>query len=633
MNSLHEQILQDLKDRSDWEKKAAVSYKLRNGGIPRGRLPYPNGPDLRFPLIDSSIGKDKPFYAQQLYATDTVASFVAKKFQQAELTTAVAAWFDYKVKQESNFEREAICAIDTLLQDGGCPVKIFWNTRKKRLEFDACDRLHVIVPKATEELHDADRLTHVLHLSESQYRRNPLYRKDEDFIKKIKGKGGGHQTGDDNYKLQEVARREGLTCGQNDDQIVLWEIYTRNETNDEITVKTRSPLAFDEEVRPDFLLPYSEGVFKEGWFPFVNWRREIKEKGYYSSRGKAETLAPFQQILCKNWNYIAEHMDYFARPTFRHDPQAQSPIGSTSNIDTSPGAILPPGLIPNNPPQLPSSLYQDMQMTREMAEYLEQSPDFGIMNQQGGKRTATEISAIAGQSGQGSDLRARIFRLDLGDTYRMAWALLLQYGKETLSYVLDNEAAEVPQEAIHDCYEVAPNGSADSWNRGAQFAKAMERFKLLQNNPYIRQDQLTKDLLASDEPGKIKALFQEPQHAQASEMEEQNMELLLMDKRFAAIVDPADDDKAHLQAIAQWFPTRVQEGPLDPITAKLVFEHIQGHGQQLAQKKDPMLKQIDMAMKPISAALIQIAQPPQSNVLPGPGAQGPMITDPLMEQQ
>lgn len=638
MNELHEQILQAIKDRKDWEDRQSTWYSLRHEGLRRKSKPYRGAPDMHFPLIDASIDKHKPFYVQQIYGTDTLAAFVAKNPEQTD-TQEIGAWFDYKVKQESNFEREAICGIDTLLQNGGCPVKVFWRESKKRLEFDSCDPLHVIVPKWTEELQDADWLVHVLHVSEAQYRRNPNFNKEDDFIKSIKGKGDAGN--EDTQKAQEIANREGLTYGQNDSQIVLWEIYTRNPADaNKIIVKTRSPLKFEEAVRPDFQLPYTEGVFKDGWFPFVKWRGEIKDKGYYSARGHAEILAPFETALCKSWNFKHEHMDFFARPMF--EQSVDSTAGNTGNFNSAPGAIVPQGLKPVQAPAMPESLNEDMNMTRQLAEYRVQAPDFGILAENGGKRTATEISAISGQTGQGTDLRARIFRLDLGDTYRMAWSILLQFGKESLSYVLDGDAKSMSPDALSDAYEVMPNGSADSWNKGQQMAKATTRFQMFTNNPYIKQGPLVKSVLAADESGLVKTLYQEPQDAQASEAEEQAEEISIMLLGFPAAIDPTDDDKMHLITMAQWADQTLKNGEqIDPRMARLVLKHGMEHTNALAQKKDPMARQISQQLQPLIQILAQIARQPdpreiaaaqaQANVIPmeqGPGSSHGAISQP-----
>ena len=614
------EIRQAINDRSEYEEKQRTWYLLRHGMIPRKREPYPGAPDQKARLIDEKIDKLKPFYVQLLYGAGQLAQFMSLESGGVDQASAAAAWFDYQMKQKSNFEREAISAIDVLLEGGGCPMKVYWDPDCKRIAFDACSPVLVIVPPGTEELHKADWLVHVLRISQAQYRRNKYYNHDGDLIKRISGKGDG------TARSGEAEMRAGLNCGRNDREIIVWECFKRDDYDyNKIMVQTRSPMFFKEPLKEDYELPYTQGVFAEGWLPFVQWRGEITgDKDYHAPRGQAEILAPHEVGMSKAWNYILEHMDFHSRPMFEREPGVQ--LGNVSNWQSGPGSILPEGLKRAANESIPPSLFEERNYVRQAAEHRSAAPDFSVIGEQGGKRTATEISAIAGQTGQGTDLRSRIFRLDLGDTYRMAWSILRDKAADSLAYIMDGEVSSIEEGALQRSYEISPNGSADSWNKGQQFAKALERFQTLRNDPFIKQGELRKDLLAADEAGSIKRLYQEPQDVQLGEVEEQHMELLLMNNRFAAKVDETDDDATHLQAIAQWFPVRMQEQPpLDPIAAGLVFQHIQEHGQAIYAKKDPRAKQLDQLLKPISAILQQIAAQHQENVVPMQGQQQPAM--------
>jgi hypothetical protein len=637
MNTLYEQIHSAIKDRQAWETRQSTFYQIRHQGLRRLNKPYPGAPDMHFPLVDASVDKHKPFLVQQIYATETAASFIAKEPQYADKQTDVEQWFDYKLKHESNFEREAISGFDGVSQNGGCPVKCFWkcdeNGKNGCLEFDSIYPLHVIVPKWTEELHTADFLVHVIPMSVAQYSRNKLFRQGDDFIDRIKGKGS-EKTGDDSGKDQKKEIREGLTCGRNDEEIIVWEIYTRDPSDfSKVIVKTRSPICFDEPMRADFQMSYNQGVFKEGWFPFVKWRAEIKDKGYYSPRGLAETLAPFEQALSKSWNFSYEWMDFNARPMFE---QTGDTIVNASNFKTVPGAVVPKGLTPFQPATIPMDLKEDMNFLRESAEYRVQTPDYGVLAQTGGKRTAHEIAAIQTQQGSGIDLKARVIRLDLRDTYRMAWALLLQFGKEGTLYMANGEAQQIDPALICDCYVVSPAGSSDSWDSNAKRAKAWNRFEKLQNNPYIDQAALVKDVLSTDEAGAVQRLYKDPGLQQQDQMEEQAVEIGLMLLGFPAPVHPADDDKAHLTCLGQFVTRKLQTNePVTPEFARLALEHGGAHAQALQQKKDPAAKQIMAQAMPIIQVLQHIAQLDQQqppNVLqmqaqsPSPSPNGPAIS-------
>jgi hypothetical protein len=593
---------------------------------------------MHFPLVDASVDKHKPFLVQQVYATETAASFIAKEPQYADKQGDVALWFDYKLKHESNFEREAISGFDGVSLNGGCPVKCFWKCDEKGnngvLEFDSIDPLHVIVPKWTEELQTADFLDHVIPMSVAQYKRNKLFKQDDDFIKRIKGRGNGADTGDDATKLQKVQIREGLTCGRNDEEIIVWEIYTRDPSDfTKVIVKTRSPLCFDEPIRADFQMSYNQGVFKDGWFPFVQWRAEIKDKGYYSPRGLAETLAPFEQALCKSWNFSYEWMDFFSHPMFEHTGDGVP--GNLGNFKTIPGAVVPQGLKAFQPPTIPMDLKADMNFLRESAEYRVQTPDYGVLAQTGGKRTAHEIAAIQTQQGSGIDLKARVIRLDLRDTYCMAWALLLQFGKEGLLYMANGASAQIDPALICDCYVISPSGSSDSWDSNAKRAKAWNRYDKLRGSPYVNQGELVKDVLSADEAGATQRLYVEPQDTQADETEEQAYEIAIMEIGFPAKVDEGDDDKAHLLCLGQYIERQLKLGKIPtPEFARLALQHGGAHDQALEQKKDPALKQIRAQAGPILQVLEAIIrQSEQANIIQMQTQQaGPSLTDTAISQ-
>ena len=95
-----------------------------------------------------------------------------------------------------------------------------------------------------------------------------------------------------------------------------------------------------------------------------------------------------------------------------------------------------------------------MQTTRALAEYRINVPDLGATSHLQGRPTArgdvtaTQINAIVGQSGLTDDMRARVFRLDLADLFRMCWSLYKQFDSQSLTYVLYDEVGTLPPDAF-----------------------------------------------------------------------------------------------------------------------------------------------------------------------------------------
>ena len=501
-DDLYSQILDALRDRSAWEDRQRVFYEMRHQGLRRINKPFPGAADLHFPLADTIIEKLKPFYFAQLHSTDTFASLVCRRpGQEAALTAAAAQWLDYKLRLRSNFQTETLIAIDRMLATGAAPLKVYWDARRNQVRFAAPAVTQLIVPAWTQDLQDADWVVHVLPFSTAQYRANPLFHQDDAFVERIAGGAGGGNEGDAALR-DERARREGITCGAGDGQIVLWEIYVRDHEAAAWKVLTRSPQAFGTPVRPDFGLPY-----RHGRLPFVLIQAEVNEQGCYSSRGVTEIVAPFEASASKLWNEKHDAMSFYNRPLY----QADKDIPNVSSIQLRPGQILPFGLKAVEHPAPPMSFDEELSQVRGVAEYRMALPDFGVLQSGGGgSRTATEINQLAGQSSTVTDLRARVFRLMLAEVYAQAWALLVQYDGEDLGFTLGGVARALPPEALHGEYEAAPNGTDQSWNRAAQFQRAADRTKTFGGSPYVDQAELVKSALELDDPALVKRLFRPP---------------------------------------------------------------------------------------------------------------------------
>lgn len=620
----YKDILTDLTDRVDWENRQAVYYRMRHQGLRRRFPPYSGAADLHFPLIDSLIERLKAFYFQQLYATATIPNFVSLKPQEDELTSGCGAWMDYRLKQRSNFERATLTTIDYMLLSGLCPQKVFWDDTAKKIRFIPRNPIHLIVPKYTVDIQDAPRIVDVLHMSVADYKRNKNFDQDEAKIKRIKGKGGD-DSGGANQLYQDKMLREGLTVAASDDEIVLWEVYTRE--SDCIKVQTFSPLMPNEgeEVRDDFKLPYDQGEFKDkNVYPFSVYQMEIKDEGMYAPRGIAEINAAFETSLCKMWNQKHDWMDYFNRPTYSQERD----MGNPSNWKQQPGQILPPGIVPNPSVAPPMSFDEEMQGTRALSEYRTNIPDLStgqqhLAGRQGAKGdvTATQINAIVGMSGLADDMRVRVFRMGEGQSLKMAWSLYLQFDKDSLDYVVGDSVSKIDKQALHGEYLISPNGSADSWNKGLQMQKAAARKQMFTGDPSVEQGELTKTCLELDDPGLVKRLYVDPKLKQQDEAEQQSVEILLMLGNFGAPVHPGDDDKVHLQTVGQFGQKRMEEGqPVTAIQAQLLFQHITGHLQALQTKKDKAFGQFQKMMRPMLEVLQQMAQQPPQNVIAGPGA-------------
>lgn len=630
---LYEDIIDSLANRESWERKQEGFVKVRFGGIHRTRKPYPGAPDMHYPLADSTIDKLKPLFIQQLYAQDTLAQFVATKQQDPSKSTGAAEYFDYKMKQCSNFEEEMFSGIDQFNEAGFITVKVY--TRNKKLCFSSIDNMHAIVPDHTEDIQAADWFVHVIPMSPAQYKRNPNYLdKSDSFINSIKGKGSGVQGGGgETAKDQLLKLREGIAYGQKN-QIIIWEVWRKKDESENApwVVDTISPvLGHEKLVRNTF-----ENPFKHGKLPFFRVRSEITKKGWYTPRGVPELLAPLQMGLKKLWDGSLQYVDFNCLPTYKNT--GSTPLPNANNYRATPGGILPPGVDGATNPSAPIDFQVQMGTMRAVAEDRISIPDLGApMHYSGapdqkGNVTARQISEEVNQSNQGNDMRARVFRLDLAAGFKLAWLTLIEIDQEDVNYLLGSDLKQVDPSSLHAEYTITPNGSADSWNKPQQWAKAMTRYQAFRGDPYTNQAEIRKAVWELDGTGAVKRFFQDPGEELKDQEEQQAQEIAIILLGYIPRVSAADDDKAHLKSIDEFVQRRrAANEPFTGEVARILLAHGAEHMQALAQKKDPMLKAVEALTIPTVQFLQQISQQPD-NVIPmqspsqaGAGAPGSVV--------
>ena len=620
-NDLHASILGDLQYRSSWDERMRTFYEMRHHGLRRKNKPWPGASDVHVPVGDMAIEKLKPYYFQQIFATDVLAQFVPIVAQQSAVTTAASQWFDYQLKQRSKLESEILTVIDHILVSGRGVMKTYWNSDKGRLEFQAVDPQHMILPAWTGDIADADRIVHVQRYSPDAYRRNSNFAQDDGLIEKITGSYS--TTAGDDSKAQEKFSREGITWSA-EGHIIVWEVWTHCGCNNWLC-ETFSPSAPEVDIRPPMESPYAHGKP-----PFVAFSYEIKDKGWYSPRGVMEQVAVFEVEATRAMNEKNDATTLYNRPLFK----SARDIPNSANLRFKPGTILPYDIAPIPMPQPPISFDSQMMIARELAQQRITTPDFGISSvvDAAQRRTATEIQAISGLHQQSSDLRMRIFRIGLAELYRLSWSLLLQYNKSSLNFWYIDTVKSVPQAGLHEQYGIIPSGSADGVNKPLLVQKVFQRYQLLSGNPFIDQGELVKSVLEADDATLVRRLFVEPQSQQAEQSEDQALELSILRLGFPATVRPTDDHKTHIQTCLAYVQSRVQTGSAtEPLEAQALQQHIVAHIEAIRATDKKTAKEAEDAVQSVfeqvaqfeaqrQQAMSQNVQPNQIPTGPPPGA-------------
>jgi len=507
---------------------------MRNHGLRRTRMPFPKAADLHYPLIDTVIEKLTPFYLQQFSGAALLADFIATDGSGrdiASLSEQAARFFDYEVKQNTNFEDEEEPLIDSMLLSGRAVLKIRWDDAKETVSYDVLDPLFFIVPTMTKSLQDAEFITEVVQYSPAQYKQIKVFRQDDDFVQLLYKKGDENGDGDDTNDIKYT--REGLS--QPDGKtIVLWTTYRKEWVEEKYTVAEIDPISGaeiaveqvrkvrrvrvytyaphmpDKPVRPPFTLPY-----KHNEYPFVDFPAEGKEKRWYSPRGVAEKLASFEVYLCKVWNEKADAMTFYNNPIYSTNG---APIANASNLKMTPGSVFQSALQRVDAGNPPISFDQEMINTRSAAESLIQVPDFGMGKQTdlSERRTATEIQAISQLSSAGQDARAQLFRKRLRQVYRQTWAILKDYKKDSvLRFIHDGKAGVADRAIFAQDFDVAPAGAPNSWNKQYHAQVALQLLQLFRQDPNVNQIALKRAVIETLAPQYLTDLIIDPRHEMA----------------------------------------------------------------------------------------------------------------------
>lgn len=607
---LFDAICEAVKDRAQWADRQAVWYQMRRDGLRRRHKPFPGAADMHFPLIDTVIEKFKPFYINQLFATERLADFVGKDPQAGNDMTACGWWFDYKLKQQSNLEREIPFVFDTMLQNGRGICKVTWDAEKKQVRFDAIEPVYLIVPADSEELQTADFIVHVQHFSPWKYQHGPGHenrRQDAAFVARIKGSHVENEA----RKLEDAKKcREGITHSANPDQIILWEVYSRQK--DGWRLHTISPACPGEDVRPAMTIPY-----KHGLAPFVEFTMEETDKSYYSPRGVAEKLAAEESSLCKMWNEKHDAMTYYNRPLF----YAERDLPNTGNIRMRPGDILPFAIKPVPRGEPPMSWDQEMINTRMIAEQRIAVPDFGtgqIINTSE-RKTAREVDAMQATMSNVVDMRARLARRQLGALYRQAWEILIQYD-EDLEYLSEGRTRKLEKKNREQVLSLKPNGSSESWNPDGRLKKAIARKGLLGQSPFVNQAELDKSILELDEPGLVQRLFRDPGIAEQDQVGRIMRAIPALELGLSVEPLPDDDDAVHASFLLEYMARNAQANkPASPDAIRSLQQRLAAHMQRLGQTNPKAAKELQAKGKQI-LQVIQGGQQAQQTP-PSPDAQ------------
>lgn len=595
--------------RRGWAEKQLLFSRMRSEGLRRRRKPYPGAADLHHPLLARSIAKLKPFYFNTVLGGERVAEFVALNAEAGAATGSAADYFNFQVRERSNFELELLLLIEWMLLHNRAVLRVSWDARENALRFHAVDPMLFLAPAQESVACDAlDWFVEIQQLTRAQYEADPRLLQGEELLKRITG---GQEQSDLCQKAQETAAREGITYSTDTDTILVWNHHTR--TLNGWTVSTYSPAMPETPLRAPYQLPYRFNG--RPVCNYVAFSYDVIARSWYSGGGVGEAMAPFEAWACKLWNSKADAMDFSGKPLF----SVEGEVRNLANIQFRPGEVLPQGMQAVQMPTPPISFDQEMLQTERIAEESIHMPDAGVPSSDPSrtKATATEIDFRRALAGQGVDLKGRIFKMSLAKLLRAAWAVLVWKQPEDTAYLMAGEMKTLPQQALADVYSVGPSGATDNWNRTARFQKATQRLQMFNGDPTIDQDALRRGVLEADDPKLVRELFIGSGTKAATEAEDEAIEVSIMMQGWPAVVLPNEDHATRIKVLFGKLQQMAMTGaPADPIAIQRLQQHLATHVQMLAQTNPSLAKQIVAAATTLDPGAQAAGQPPGAPAAP-----------------
>jgi len=350
----------------------------------------------------------------------------------------------------------------------------------------AVDPQDIIVPKTTKGIQDAQRITHRVYLTESDFkdraRDGKWSRKAVDAI--LAGRNEYRDRGQRDLTretwTQNRDHREGIDQLENDSLIEVWEHYFRYDVDgdgqDETAVVTIQPGS------KLMLTNIRELPFSHGEYPFIQSKFELNDDRYYSSRGVPEKIDDIDLEITKRHRNKLNNMDMMV-PTFTYRFGSQL---NPKNFSYQPGEMYP---VVNHddlmPMQIPDRTRTD---TNEENDLLMWNENYlgGAQQQMAAQgniheaRTATEIQSINKSASLTLSYRAEILQIAMKALYQQVWALWNQYGpEEVYIHVVGKPMKHMTKKEIRGKYDIIPVGTVATVSPEMEAQKALKRLMIL----------------------------------------------------------------------------------------------------------------------------------------------------------
>ncbi len=526
--SLPQQLVQhagtDLQNRIDWHTKIARLRDDRLGRRRRRRGMYPGAPNFLEPIIDDNVRQVTSAENSILWSGSRyLALFFPLDQASMDKKRDAESVFDLMMRITLNKRSEIEVLLDEKNEIGMNIAKLTVNTDampgKVLPDFEQVDPVDLVVPTGTKRLRDAERLTHIIRLTEREFRAKgeaANWTNVEEVIKLTKEKRAEANKSGNNKIVAQLNEKgsDAALMGLNAlptslPWIIVWEVYYYNEDNEK-RMAVVSPFAKDLPISdiPWIHPPRTFGedekgeplatIIPERRWPFVQFRFENRKKGYYDTRGLAELLADNQKTATAMLNAMGIQLDFFSHPIL------QGGAAGGNQMRIRPGARLPSDVTVAKLPD-PSPIFQiNADRERQKAARRAGAGIGSLTSNQSlsTPKTATESAQLGRAANMLSSDAVMRFTEPLGDLFNMMWQFLVHNPQDLIvvSRAQDQVSMFSKEDIVATNYIVVPYISGQNANPDFILLQLKAMAPFLQNSPVVRQAEFLRFLLDQIDP-------------------------------------------------------------------------------------------------------------------------------------
>lgn len=321
---------------------------------------------------------------------------------------------------------------------------------------------------------------------------------------------------------------------QNEYSILLHEVATWYDIDGD-GIEERVLITYPHN-DPTAVLRFIEIPYEHGQFPYVVVRREIHDSTIMSSRGIPQLADDFQTGISTIFNQDIDAGTITNTPTV---VSRKNSIKNLRNIRYVPGQVIET----ENGPADVSILQQGnaAQANRfNNMQYLKGWADERIGNiasafssplnegglSTGGKKSATEVDAIAAHETSLQSLDLQIFQQQMAEVYYQIDALYNQFGNDEETILITNEEpVRISRREIQGKFNIVPNGRMDNSNPGLRLKKMILLGNMLAQSQNIKREELDRMIAEEIDPRYAKLLlYSDEEKAQLAQQQSQAIE-------------------------------------------------------------------------------------------------------------